>query len=150
MSELSSPLNMRTSKQILPGVKKIGWVDCRNLPQRVSLSAICGMPVAILTDIHDIPFFDDPACECVTKKDGAGYQDTATLKFRTPFVIPDNGFLAFVVTDVNDNSYLIGSFEVPHAVYEFTKSTGKPGTDSAGYEVEITHVSIRSMVPCVI
>lgn len=61
---------MKTSTQILPGIKALGWLDCRALPKRVDLSAICGMPVAILTDIHPIPFFDEPTCECKTKKDG--------------------------------------------------------------------------------
>lgn len=140
---------MRTSTQILPGIKAIGWLDCRALPKRVDLSAICGMPVAILTDIHPIPFFDEPTCECKTKKDGGGYEDTATLKFLTN-EIPRNPCLGFVVTDVNGNSYLIGSLEAPHPTVEPTRQTGIPSGDAAGYEYEIKHVSIRSMVPCVI
>lgn len=141
---------MRTSKQILPGIKFIGWLDCRNLPDRVFLSAICGMTVAVLTDIHEIKFFDEPQCECVSKKDGAGYEDTATLKFLAGKEIPRSNFLAFVVTDSNDNSYLIGSKEKPFAVAQATHRTGVPSGDGAGFAYEITHVSIKSLVPCVI
>lgn len=141
---------MRTTTQILPGIKAIGWVDCRRLPANVALSAICGMTVAVLTDIHPIPFFDEPTCECKTKKDGAGYEDTATLKFLTNEKLPRNPCLGFVVTGVNGNSYLIGSLEAPHPTVEPTRQTGIPSGDAAGYEYEIKHVSIRSMVPCVI
>lgn len=141
---------MRTSTQILPGIKAIGWIDCRHLPRRVDLSAICGMTVAILTDIHPIAFFDEPTCECQTKKDGAGYQDTATLKFLTDKKLPRSATLGFAVTDVNDNSFLVGSLEAPHPTVECDQRTGLPSGDAAGYEYEIKHVSIKSMVPCVI
>lgn len=141
---------MRTSTQILPGIKAIGWIDCRHLPRRVDLSAICGMTVAVLTDVHPIPFFDEPTCECKTKKDGAGYEDTATLKFLTDLRLPRNPCLGFVVTDVNGKSYLLGSLEAPHPQVESEQRCGLPSGDAAGYEYEIKHVSIRSMVPCVI
>ena len=141
---------MRTSTQILPGIKAIGWIDCRHLPRRVDLSAICGMTVTILTDIHPIPFFDEPTCECQTKKDGAGYEDTATLKFLTSKELPRSASLGFIVTDVNDNSYLLGSLEKPVPIVETTHRLGIPSGDAAGYAYEIKHVSIKSMVPCII
>lgn len=141
---------MRTSTQILPGIKAIGWVDCRHLPRRVDLSAICGMSVAVLTDIHPIEFFGEPQCECKTKKDGAGYEDTATLKFLTSQKLPRSASLGFVVTDVNGKSFLIGSLEAPHPQVECNQQTGIPSGDAAGYEYEIRHVAIKSMVPCLI
>ena len=141
---------MRTSIQILPGIKAIGWVDCRRLPANVALSAICGMQVVILTDIHPIAFFDEPTCECKTKKDGSGYEDTATLKFLTDKKLPSGPTLGLVVTDVNGKSYLIGSLESPHPTIECGRKTGIPSGDAAGYEYEIRHVAIKSMVPCVI
>ena len=108
------------------------------------------MTVAVLTDVHQIAFFDEPTCECQTKKDGAGYQDTATLKFLTDKKLPRSATLGFVVTDVNDNSFLVGSLEAPHPTVECDQRTGLPSGDAAGYEYEIKHVSIKSMVPCVI
>ena len=141
---------MKTSTQVLPGITFIGWLDSRKLPDHVALSGICGMAVAVLTDIHKVPFFDDPQCECTTKKDGAGYQDTATLKFLSDLQIPNNGFLAFVVTDVTGKSFLIGSKEPPLVIVEKTRQAGTPSGDPAGFSYEISHVSIKSMVPCVI
>lgn len=141
---------MRTSTQILPGIKAIGWVDCRHLQRRVDLTAICGVPVPVLTDIHPIDFFDEPTCECQHKKDGAGYQDTATLKFLTDKELPRSATLGFVVTDVNGNSFLIGSLEAPLPQVECNRRTGVPSGDAAGFEYEVKHVSIKTMVPCVI
>lgn len=141
---------MKTTTQILPGIKSIGWIDCRALPRRVDLSAICGMTVAILTDIHPIDFFNEPACECKTKKDGGGYEDTASLKFLTGSELPRYGALGFVVTDVSDRSFLIGSLENPRPVVEYEQRAGVPSGDPAGFSYEIKHVAIKSMVPCVI
>jgi hypothetical protein len=108
------------------------------------------MTVPILTDIHPIEFFGEPQCECKTKKDGAGYEDTATLKFLTSQELPQAVCTGFVVTDVNDRSWLIGSLESPHPTIECEHKTGIPSGDAAGYVYEIKHVSIKSMVPCVI
>ncbi len=141
---------MKTSIQILPGIKSIGWVDCRCLPRRVDLSGICRMPVAILTDIHPIDFLDEPTCECKTEKENGGYKDTATLSFLTGKKLPVGASFGLVVTDVNDNSYLIGSLESPHPVVGCVQRTGTPSGESAGFQYEITHVSIKSMVPCII
>lgn len=140
---------MKTSIQILPGVKSIGWIDCRHLPRRVDLSAICRMPVAILTTITPIDFFDDPQCDCKTTKDGGGYSDTANLKFLTHSPLPGSN-VAFVVTDVNDRSFLIGSLENPAAVPEPTRRLGTPTGDAAGYYYEIKHVALKSLVPCIV
>ena len=63
---------MKTTKQILPGVKEIGWVRCEHLVNDIALRGIAMMPVPILTDIHNVPFFDEPTCECVTENDGDG------------------------------------------------------------------------------
>ncbi len=139
---------MKISTQILPGIKFIGWIDCRCLPRRVDLSAICGQPVAILTDIHPIHFWGTPACECKSKKDGGGYEDTATLKFVTTEKLPATA-LGFVVTDVNDRSFLIGSLENPRPVVEWDLSVSTPSGGPAGYAYEVKHVALKSMVPCI-
>lgn len=141
---------MKTSIQTLPGIKAIGWIDCRQLQQRVDLAAICGMQVVVLTEIHPIAFFDKPTCECSTKKEGGSYQDTATLRFLTDSRIPDNGALGFVVTDVSDKSYLIGSRERPLPVVESTRKLGLPSGEAAGFAYEVRHVALRSMIPCII
>lgn len=94
---------MRTTKQILPGVKEIGWVRCEHLVNDIALRGIAMMPVPILTDIHNVPFFDEPTCECVTENDGGNRTDTAKLKFASEDLLPLKEHLAFVVTAIDGN-----------------------------------------------
>lgn len=141
---------MKTAIQILPGIKFIGWIDCRHLPRRVDLSAICRIPVPILTDINPIDFFGEPECKCQTKKEARGYEVAASLSFRSDIELPHDGFTGFVVTDVNGNSYLIGSREHPRPIVEMTRSTGIPSGESAGILYEIKHTALRSLIPCII
>ena len=79
---------MRTTKQILPGVKEIGWVRCEHLVNDIALRGIAMMPVPILTDIHNLLFFDEPSCECVTENDNGNRTDTAKLKFFHGSLLP--------------------------------------------------------------
>lgn len=72
------------------------------------------------------------------------------MKFFTDRRLPRHPCPGFVVTDVNGNSFLIGSLETPRPVVECERRVGIPSGDAAGYEYEIKHVAIRSMVPCVI
>ncbi len=139
---------MKSSIQILPGIKAVGWVDCRHLPQRVDLTGICRMPLPILTDIHPIDFFGDVDCSCKSQKNCAGYEDTAILKFLAAEELPHGVLLGFVVTDVNDRSYLIGSKETPHPQIEFEHRKGSPSGDAAGVYYEIKHVALKSLIPC--
>ena len=141
---------MKCSTQILPGVKAIGWLDCRNLPRRVDLTGICGMPLPILTDIHWLNFFGEPDCRCQSKKENGGYQDTASLKFRAAEKLPRGVPLGFVVTDVSGKSYLIGSQEHPYPQCEPEQSTGSPSGDAAGFEYEVKHIALKSLIPCIV
>lgn len=139
---------MKITKQILPGIQEIGWLDCRNLPNRVALDGICNNKIAVLTDIHKVTDFGEASCECSTKKEGTSSQDTTILKFRSGDNIIDTGFLAFVIQDVNGRKFLIGSKEPPFVKVERSIFTGLPSGNSAGYEYEITHKSIKSMIEC--
>lgn len=105
---------MRTSIQILPGIKTFGWMDYSRLPTNIAFSAIYGIQVVVLTDIHPITVFDEHTYKCQTKKDDVRYEDTATLKSLTDKKLPRVACQGFVVTDVNDKSDLLGSLESPH------------------------------------
>lgn len=141
---------MKTTTQILPGIKSIGWVDSRHLQRRVDLRSICRMSVPVITQINQIPFFGDPSCVCKSVKEGAGYQETATLKFNTDIKLPRGIRPAFVVTDVKGDSFLIGAREHALAIAECEYNCGTPSGDEAGYSYEIKHVAIKTMVPCIV
>lgn len=141
---------MKSTTQILPGIKAVGWVDCRHLPKRVDLHGICRSPVAVLTTITPVEFFDEPECRCKTEKEGGCSTDTATLKFHCAVLLPIHRRLGFVVTDVNGKSYLIGGCEPPFPSVKVEHFCGAPDGDGAGFYYEITHNAIKSMVECVI
>ena len=139
---------MRTTKQILPGVKFIGWVYADRLIPDIALRGIAGMPVPILTDIHDVAFFDEPKCECMTTNDNGNRLDTATLKSSSENVLPVNAHIAFIVPDISDGSYIIGSRETPFPVIKRTIAFGNTANECAGVKYEITHTAIKSLVKC--
>lgn len=138
---------MKTNIQILPGINKIFWLDARSLPPMVAMQSKCQHIISIFTDLNFIQIFDEAECQLASEKENKGSQETATLKFNCGFLVPDNNFLAFVFYDNNGNSYLLGSKERPVSV-KWNYRTANQSGDPAGYEYEITHVDIKSMLPC--
>lgn len=141
---------MNSCCHILPGIKKIGWVKCEMLPKQLDLSGLSRLPVPLLADINEITFFGTPDCRCVSDIENNGISEAASLKFLSGEDLPFKDHIAFVVTDVNDNSYIIGAFERPFPVIKTERSSGSPSGDPAGIRYEITHKAIRTMVPCLI
>lgn len=141
---------MNSSIQILPGIKKIYWLDSDTLPARVDLYSVIKMRVAPLADLNEMTFFGDPDCRRSTERDNNGLIQKATLKFNSADEIPFDKNIAFIVTDANDRSYLIGSCEKPFARIKVEKLTGAPSEDAAGYSYEVSHESVRTMIECLI
>lgn len=141
---------MKTSTQILPGIRRIGYLKAALLPRAVALHGICGTPVPILTEIVWTDFFDSPDCRCRTEKSGGGYSSTATLKFHSSELIPFCDGLGFVVEDVTGTHYLIGAQEPPLPKIAVEQICGAPDGDGAGFKYDITHTAVRTMVPCIV
>lgn len=139
---------MNTSIQILPGVKAIGWLYCKNIPPRVDLQAISGIVVPLICDIRQIDFFDNVECQCTTEAVNNGFEDKASLKFKAGSLIPFRDDIAIVVTDVNDRSWLIGSQEPPRLQFKVETLHGAPDGDGAGFSYDITHTAVKSLVEC--
>lgn len=140
---------MNNSCQILPGIKTIYWVACENLPARIDLSALSGINVALLTELHEITFFGEPECKCVTEKSKNGWSQKATLKFFSCDTLPFYYNIAFVVVDIQGEAYIIGAKERPYPVLTMGKTAGRR-SERAGTEYEITHNAVRTMVKCLL
>ena len=141
---------MNSTVQILPGIMKIGWVNCDCLPNNIPLSGVSRLPISILSEINYLTFFGNPDCRCVTEKKNNGWSQSATLKFLSCDDIPYESHIAFIVADVNNNWYIIGAKERPYPVVKFEKASGAPSGDPAGISYEITHKAIRTLLPCII
>lgn len=143
---------MAKHTQRLPGIKFIGWLNADKLQRNVDLYKITGQMIGIFTDIHPVEFSDEPEASCKTEPMNGAYFETATLKFLSPSLLPliPGRNYGFIVTDVSDNSFLIGSLEPSHATMTIEMRHGFPDGDGAGFYYEIKHVHYRSMVPCVV
>jgi hypothetical protein len=139
---------MRSSFQILPGVAAVRYLDCDKLIDNVALRGICMMPVPVLTSIFDVDILDEAECSCKTERDGAGYMDSASLKFLSNVLLPTHLNLGFVVTDIYGKSYLIGAKEPPFPQVKMELRCGTTAGDSAGYLYEISHQAIKSLIAC--
>ncbi len=141
---------MNTNIQILPGIRFIGYFDLDKLATepRFDLAGICGMSVAVLTDVIPVDFFDDPECRNVTEKINGQNQDKVSLKFHSHALIEIHKHLGFVVTDIAGKSYVIGNQMPPFPQVKTELNCGAPDGDGAGFYYEISHVALASLVPC--
>lgn len=130
----------------LPGIFKIGFLECSKLAPQLALKSIAGVPIAILTEITDVIFSGDATCEAVSDNDNNGRSEKTTLKFTTTQKIPDNSPLAFVVECVNGQKFLVGAKECPYPIVKITNNTGTATGNASAYSVEITHSAVKSLL----
>lgn len=141
---------MNACEQILPGIKKIGWVECSRLPRQIAMAGLSRLTVPIPADINFFSFFGSPECSRTTEKENNGLVQSASLKFVAAEELPYERHIAFIVVDANGKNYVIGSHEKPYPVVKIEKTAGSPDGSAAGYLHEITHKAIRTLVPCII
>ncbi len=134
----------------LPGIKFIGFVVAENLQREMMFKHLAGIPVGVFTDITPIAFCGVPTCEAVSTYNKNGRIEQTTLRFKTLDVLPTTRHVAFVVTDCNNQSYIIGQHEKPRPIVKVTRDTGTPNGDPAVATVEITLYAQKSLIPCAI
>ena len=140
---------MKTT-QSLPGIKFIGYVPAENLQREIMNKHLAGIPVGIFTDITPIAFCGAPTCEAVSTYNNNGRIEQTTLRFKTLDDLPTYRHIAFVVTDCNNQSYIIGQREKPRPIVNITQNTGTPNGDPAVLSVEVTLYAQKSLIPSAI
>lgn len=131
----------------LPGIYKIGYLECSKLSPQLTMKYIAGVPIAILTDLVNVIFSGEPTCEAVSDNDNNGRSEKTTLKFTTTQTIPCESPIAFVVECVNGKKYLIGAKERPFPTVKITTISGTASGNVSSYSVEISHSAIKSLLP---
>lgn len=134
----------------LPGIRKIGFLECSKLSSQMMMKSIAGVPIAILTDIVNVIFSGEPTCVSVDDNDNNGRAEKSTLKFTTTQEIPNDKPIAFVVQCVNGKSYIIGTKERPFPIVKITNNTGTASGDVSSFSVEISHIAIKSLLSVVV
>ena len=134
--------------QSLPGIKFIGYVLADNLQREMMNKHLANLPVGIFTDITPIAFCGAPTCEAVSTYNNNGRIEQTTLRFKTLDDLPTYRHVAYVVTDCNNQSYIIGQREKPRPIVKVTRDTGTPNGDPSVATVEITLYAQKSLIPC--
>ena len=87
------------------------------------------------------------SCEAESEYTGGTYYESTTLQFTTTDEIRQMQQLAFVVTDVNNHTYVIGCKEAPYPVVDITTNLDNETNIS---EVKVTFQRQKSLIPCVV
>lgn len=135
--------------QSLPGIKSIGIVPAERLQREIMYKHLAGIPVGVFTDVSPIAFVGTPTCEAVSTYNKNGRVEQTTLRFNTLYDLLAYRHVAFVVTDCNGQSYIIGQHERPRPIVKLTQNTGTPDGDPAVMSVEVTLYAQKSLIPCI-
>lgn len=134
--------------QSLPGIKFVGIVPAENIQRQIMYKHLAGITVGIFTDITPISFIGVPTCTATSTYNNNGRLEQTILRFCTLEEVPTNKNIAFVVTDCNDKSYIIGQHEKPRPIVKITQNTGTPDSDPSVLEVEVNLYAQKSLIPC--
>lgn len=135
-------------RQSLPGIKAIGYVPAERLQREIMYKHLAGIPVGIFTDVTPIAFVGVPTCEAVSTYNNNGRVEQAILRFQTLDEVPLYRHIAFVITDCNGQSYIIGQREKPRPIIKASGHTGAPNGDPAVRSYEVTLYAQKSLIPC--
>lgn len=135
-------------RQSLPGIKAIGYVPAERLQREIMYKHLAGVPVGIFTDVTPIAFVGVPTCEAVSTYNNNGRVEQAILRFQTLDEVPLYRHIAFVITDCNGQSYIIGQREKPRPIIKASGHTGTPNGDPAVRSYEVTLYAQKSLIPC--
>lgn len=139
------------SVQILPGVRRLWMLDCNLIPPYVYLTGICGGVVALMTDkLVELQVLGDAVCKLESERVAGGWKQTATLSLNVGNDVVDKRNIAFVVEDMLGSKFLIGSKEPPFPAVKTTYNFGSASSDAAGCFLDVSHTSLRTLIPCVI
>jgi len=112
--------------------------------------SMSGATVDLAVPTENIPFFGVPECQWSGALSSGCREEKATLEFSTADILPEGRRLAFIVTVASGRQFLIGSRESRYPQIEYSETTGSPSGDAALRTYKITHVALKSVLPCVL
>ena len=127
-------------KHALPGINHIYYVNCLHLPADITLRALANIPVGVYTTLNHIGKIGDASCEMEAQFDNNSQVEKASLTFYSLDELPTDEHLAFVITTVQGEAYIIGTKELPYPIIKVTRSTGIPDGEPfvRKYEISFT------------
>ena len=134
-------------KQSLPNITAIDYVPCASLIPNITEKYRAGLPVAIFPLPSPIEHYGNASCEAEQEYVDGGYSEKTVLQFTTTDDLSHYPALAFVVTDADGQSYVIGTKEAPYPIMEITQTIDKEVHVNT---VKVTFTRPKSLVPCLI
>lgn len=138
------------SSYSLPGISKIQIVRCCDLQAGLMLHSICGCMVAIAAPSFSVEFIGRPILRWEGSKVNGTRQEKSTLEFSTSQHLPEGENFAFVITSAGGKQFLIGTREGKFPIINYSDSTGELGGSAAIRSYKITHIALKSVLPCVL
>ena len=134
----------------LPGIKKIYSVETTSLPLQLEAKSLVGIPITISSTLNELQFFGEPNCTVKQENEQNMQVEEATLEFATTDKLNTDLPLAFLVQDVNDTYYLIGTQEPPFPIITQERETSTPSSGSTCWNIKVTHLAQRALIKCII
>ena len=132
----------------LPGIRHIAYVDAEALTPHITLQALAKIPVGIFARLSFVPFAQRSAlCETETEFDNNSSLETVTLTFASAETLPTDKNLAFAITCVNGEQWLIGTHEAPFPFIKKESSSGLPEGDANTIQYTVTYTNKVALVP---
>lgn len=132
----------------LPGIKRLSYINAKELASDLQAHALSGAPVWITQQQTEIPFTGESSCACTRNNEHGASNESVELTFESLLPLPEHIPLVFIVTDVNNRSYLIGQREQPWPFIESNQGMGMPDGESSTTVYTISHKGPRAMIPC--
>jgi len=134
----------------LPGIRSLAYMPASRLSNNIVMQSLAGVHVSVYAMTTPIVFTGECTCIVEYTNENKGQAEVATLTFLTQQELPQDTPLAFIVTDVMGNSYVLGAKEEPFPVITSSKGFGTPEGDVSAYTVEVVHTSLKALIPCYI
>ncbi len=133
-------------KQSLPGIIAIAYLECDKLSYNIEERSLAGLRVGVYEPTTKVCFSGMPTCITESEYDKHSQSERTTLTFQTVDDIPVRRNLAFIVTDVQEQSYIIGHAEDPFPTIKRSRNLGTPAEEKAVYTYEVTMIGRKSII----
>lgn len=138
------------NQSTLPGIVSIKMIRCADIQPHVMMASICQASVVLALPSENILYYGIPTLKWSGSVVNGTRQEQSTLEFATTQKLPEGERLAFVVTTVSGRQYLIGTREPNYPVINYSETVGAPGSEAALRTYKITHIALKSVLPCIL
>ena len=135
--------------QSLPGIQKVWYIPCADLPDDVVYRSVAGIPISLLKiSTVSINLKGEAVCEVEKSYDNNSYIEKAKLQFLTLDDVPTDQHPTFVIKTANNELYLLGAKERPYPTVKITSSTGQPDGDASVRKYEVSFTAKKALALC--